>query len=182
MINFLQTGGNEFIIYCDATTEFDLQYFLVGFQNVFTKDWYFAYPTINRRNRRFVQLNLALVPESEEDPFDGSLYLSPNGNWDYKVWNTDALDLDPANGVLVETGQMQLLTEYEEVAYETYISDNEDCQSVVYVSPIPDNCLIWNLTRNWWNKQRTQFGACSGQVWNTTEMVYNTANPNWNTA
>jgi hypothetical protein len=182
MINFLQTGGNTFVIYCDAANQFTEDYFLVGFENIFTKEWFYAYPTILRRNRRFVELSLSLVPESEEDPFDGSLYLSPNGNWDYRVWNTPNLDLDPIGQELVETGQMQLLTESPEIAYETFISDNENCQSIVYVSPIPDYCLIWNLTRNWWNKQHTQFGACSGQVWNTTELVFDTANPTWNNA
>lgn len=182
MINFLQTGGNVFVIYCDASNDFSLDYFLCGFQNIFTQEWFYAYPTILRRNRRFVELSLSLVPIEDEDPHDGSINLSPNGNWNYKIWNTSQLDLDPANGLLVETGQMQLLTVNPEVVYLSYESNNENAAAIVYISPIPDDCLIWNLTRNWWNLQRTQFGACSGQVWDTTSLVYDTANPSWNNA
>lgn len=164
MINFLQTGTNNFVIYCDASTEFVEDYFLLGVQNIFTKEWSYVYPTIIKRNRRFVELCLALVALPDEDVFDGKINLSPNGFWDYKVWNTEFLDLDPASGNLVETGQMELLTENPEIVYEAYISDNEEFDSVVYISPIPDYCLVWNLTRNLWNREHTLWNACSTTV------------------
>lgn len=181
MIN-ISTGSNPFVIYCDAVNTFTEDYFLVGFQDIFTQQWFYVFPTILSRTTRFVSLSVDLVPDSEEDPFDGSIYMSPNGNWNYKVWNTPDLDLDPTTGTLVEMGQMQLLTELKEVNFDNYISDNEDAASKVYVSPIPDYCLIWNLTRNWWNKQHTQFGACEGQVWETTDVTYEEATPSWNNA
>lgn len=161
MINFLQTGTNNFVIYCDAVNEFDEPYFLLGVQNVFTKEWFYVYPTIVKRNRRFVEFCLLLVAPIDEDVYNGMINLSPNGFWDYKLWNTNVLDLDPASGNLVETGQMELLTENPELVYEAYISDNEDMASVVYVSPIPDYCLIWNLTRNLWNREHTLWNGCS---------------------
>jgi hypothetical protein len=164
MINFLQTGTNNFVIYCDAVNEFDETYFLLGVQNVFTKEWFYVYPTIIKRNRRFVEFCLALVAPIDEDVYDGKINLSPNGFWDYKVWSTNALDLNPANGNLVETGQMELLTQNPEIVYESYISDNEDFASVVYISPIPDYCLIWNLTRNLWNREHTLWNGCSAST------------------
>jgi len=178
----ITTGSNQFVIYCDAVNTFTEDYWLVGFHNIFTREWFYVFPTIISKTTRFVALSVDLVPDIEEDTYEGSIYLSPNGNWDYKVWNTADLDLDPTTGTLVEMGQMQLLTELKEVNFNNYVSDNEDATSKVYVSPISNYCLIWDLTRNWWNKEHTQFGACEGQVWEETDVVYEEASFIWNNA
>ena len=152
MINLQQNAVNEFVIYADTITN-DAQafgdYFLVGFQSGFSKYWDYVIPFVVKRNSRFLQFEITLVPsQPEEDPANGKIYLSPSGNWDYKIWNLEFPGLDPAQGYLIDAGQMIMENQTPpEIDFTTYYSANDNLQSVIYYSAFGS----WNNTAQQWN-------------------------------
>lgn len=92
MINLIPLQENNFIIYADTTTAGAGvgNYFLVIFTNTASKQTFAVNPTIVRRNVRFVELSVDLVGVNEQDdPYNGKIYLYPEGNWEYTVFNTN---------------------------------------------------------------------------------------------
>lgn len=158
MIQLKQNGSNEFIIYADTISN-DIQefgdYFLVGFQNGFTKKWSYVVPNVLKRNTRYLAFQIEVVPSlPEEDPLNAFVYLSPSMNWDYKVWNIDLPTLDPSYGTLVDKGQMILENQTPpEIPFVAYKSNNEDMKSFVYYTANG----IWNNTAQLWNYYETEW-------------------------
>lgn len=103
MINLIPREVNNFVIYADTTsTGTDLgDYFLAIFTNTYSKQTFAVAPTIVRRNSRFVELEIELVGVNQQDnPYEGKIYLYPEGNWTYTVFNTNAPTLSSSPGVL----------------------------------------------------------------------------------
>ena len=152
MITLEQNAVNEFVIYADTIPN-DAQsfgdYFLIGFQSGFTKYWSYVIPFVLKRNSRFLKFQISVVPSlPEEDPANGSLYLSPSGNWDYKIWNLEEPGLDPSAGYLIDEGQMIMLNQTPpEIQFTTYYSANDNLKSVVYYTANGG----WNNTAQLWN-------------------------------
>lgn len=158
MIQLKQNYSNEFIIYANTITneieEFG-DYFLIGFLNGFTKEWTYAVPHVLIRNTRYIKFGLNIVPSiGEESPLNSSVYLGPSLNWDYKIWNTEFPTIDPANGNIIDSGQMLLeVQEVPEIQYTTYKSANNTLKSFVYYT----SDGIWNNV---------------AQLWDYDEMIY----------
>ena len=156
MINLEQLASNEFVIYAN-TIDNDVQefgdYFLIGFRSGFTREWSYVIPFVLVRNTRFLKFQIELVANiSIEDPTNGEVYLTPSGNWDYKIWNTDYATLDPSIGTLIDSGQMILADQAPpEVIFETFVSANEDLQSVIFVPAISSalsRCVGESVTKS----------------------------------
>jgi hypothetical protein len=182
MIQLQQDTGNEFIIYADTITnnveEFG-DYFLIGFQSGFTKEWSYVIPYVLTRNTRYLKFQITLVPNvSIEDPANGIVYLEPSGNWDYKVWNAEYATLDPANGNLIDNGQMILLNQDPpEIEFETYVSANDDLQAIVY-EPVTGGSgpVVYQSVND--NLQSYIYYSANG-VWNNTANQMNYTQNEW---
>jgi len=188
MINLKQNETNSFIIYADTISN-DINtygdYFLVGFINGFTKYWTYVVPNVLRRNKRFVELEIELVNDpSGEDPLNGKVYLNPIGNYDYKVWNMDNPDLDPATGNQIDQGQMVLTSLLcSEVELDSYISDNETLQAIVYASASDTLKNVLTYTSNNETLQAVvYYTGCANIFWNTTPKFWNLDSDKWNNA
>lgn len=182
MINLDQLTSNEFIIYAN-TIDNDVQefgdYFLIGFQSGFTKEWTYVIPFVLARNTRFLKFTIDLVANiSIEDPTNSVVYLSPSGNWDYKVWNTTYATLDPALGTLIDSGQMILNYQTPpEVIFETYASGNEELQAIIF-SPAtgPSEPIVYQSNNE--SLQSYVYYTSNG-IWNDTSNLPNTDENQW---
>lgn len=139
MIQLKQDSSNEFVIYANTISNSVEQfgdYFLIGFQNGFTKEWTYVVPYVLSRNSRYLKFQVSVVPSlPEEDPLNYSVYLSPSMNWDYKIWNLDYPTLLPDSGNLIDKGQMILENqEIPEVQFTAYVSPDDNLTSTVYYS------------------------------------------------
>jgi len=138
MINLINRQVNSDIIIYVNTMDPDIPYisnnFLFGFKNGFTHKWSYVVPQIVKQNTRYTQFEITLVIPSQEDGEAGLLHLSPDGNFDYKLWAIDEVTLDPMFGYVLDEGQAYLES-CEESVEITYISDNENDKSIVYLSP-----------------------------------------------
>lgn len=158
MITLQQNATNQFVIFSDTITN-DVQtfgdYFLIGFQSGFTKYWDYVVPTILTRNSRFIKFQILLVPSlSQEDPLNSSIYLSPSGNWDYKIWNMSSPSLDPSTGDLIDSGQMIMLNQVvPEVQFTSYQSVNDNLKAFVYYTANG----VWNNTAQLWNYYESEW-------------------------
>jgi len=173
MIQLQQQQGNEFVIYADTisndVTEYG-DYFLIGFQSGFTKEWVYVIPYVLTRNTRYLKFQITLVPNiSIEDPSNGIVYLTPSGNWDYKVWCTNYATLDPSTGNLIDSGQMILEDQTPpEVVYETFYSSNENMESVVYVDPGATGPVVYVSSNE---DLSTYIYYTSSGVWNNVSNI-----------
>lgn len=149
MINLSVGNINNFAIYADTISN-DVQifgdYFLIGFKNLYTRQWTYVIPEVLKRNSRFIQFNLVVVEgNSPDDPLNGIISLFPPGNWEYKLYNLDNPVLDPSNAILIDSGQM-IMAEYNppEIVQYTYTSDNEYLTSIIYYSgTVGGDCYIY---------------------------------------
>lgn len=91
----------------------------------------------------------------------GAVSLSPWGNWDYELWAINDLSLDTSPGVLINKGQMFLENGVKEIPDVTYVSDNEDSQSVVYLTRNLNDCAVWNTFPDIWNLSPLIWNNCN---------------------
>jgi len=137
MINLINREVNDKIIIYVNTLDPDIPYdsnlFLFGFKNGFTNEWSYVCPRIVKQNTRYTQFEISLVIPSQENGDAGDLHLSPDGNYDYKLWAIEEITLDPSFGHLLDEGQAYLES-CEESVDITYISDNENDKSIVYLT------------------------------------------------
>jgi hypothetical protein len=174
MINLEQLSPNEFVIYAN-TIDNDVQsfgdYFLIGFQSGFSKEWTYVIPFVLVRNTRYIKFEIELVANiSIEDPSNGIVYLSPSGNWDYKVWNNTYATLDPGLGTLIDSGQMILNNQAPpEVIFDTYVSSNENLQSVIFTPATgPSEPIVYQSNNE--SLQSYVYYTSNG-IWNNTGNV-----------
>lgn len=123
---------------------------LLGFQNGFTKEWSYVIPQIIVQNTRYTQFKFDIVLPPYGDPSAGVMELSPNGNYDYKIWATSEITLDPTNAYLIDESQIWLELA-DEIEYTTYISNNEAEENIVYLTRDCSDCPIWSTDPDYWN-------------------------------
>ena len=145
MLNLTAGQTNDAIIYVntistDVVTFGD--YFLLGFQNTYSKNWAYVIPTVVSRNSRYVKFRFDVAAADIEDPENGIVWLFAPGNWTYKVWNSVTPTLDPSVGDIIDAGQMYL-NDYTppEIVFTSYDSSNNNLANVIYYSGDP-SCTI----------------------------------------
>lgn len=155
MINLQNKQYNNDILVYINTMDPDIPYssnlFLFGFKNGFTHKWHYVIPDIIVQNTRYTQFGIDLVNAIDQDPENGKVTLSPDGNWDFKLWVIENPELDPSYGYLIDDGQMYLDGTSDEMQTITYISNNEAEENVVYLTSDTVNCLTWNSAPDQWN-------------------------------
>jgi hypothetical protein len=141
-------------------------YFLFGFQDTFSKEYFYVIPDYTTRNTRFINFQVEVSDACIDEPGSGTIFLRLPGNWNYKLWNMVSPSLDPADGDLIDQGQAFLnpydppevsFIEYESandnlesevymyseaIEFVKYVSDNENLRSVVYYSGDFFCCVI----------------------------------------
>lgn len=165
MINLRNLAvNNEIIIYVntlDVDIPFDSNTFLFGFKGGFTNVWTYVVPTIVKQNTRYTQFSIELVTIENEDPEDGKVVISPDGNYDYNLFATDEITLDPYSAYLLDSGQMYLDGSEEEVPTITYISSNDPERNVVYLTRTESICSKWNTNPDAWNLAVQKWNECN---------------------
>jgi hypothetical protein len=169
MINLTAGQVNQIIIYADTVSNADVSYgnyFLFGFQDTFSKEYFYVIPDYTTRNTRFINFQIEVSDACIDEPGSGTIFLRLPGNWNYKLWNMVSPSLDPADGDLIDQGQAFLnpydppevsFIEYESandnlesevymfseaIEFVKYVSDNENLRSVVYYSGDFFCCVI----------------------------------------
>ncbi len=137
MINLTAGETNQIIIYADTVSNAVVSYgdyFLFGFQDTFSKEYFYVIPDYTTRNTRFINFQIQVSQECIIDPNQPEIFLRLPGNWNYKLWNMVSPSLDPADGDLIDQGQA-FLNPYDppEVGFVEYQSDNENLESEVYM-------------------------------------------------
>jgi len=165
MINLQNIQINDdIIIYIntlDADIPYDTNLFLFGFKNGFTNKWTYVIPDIVKQNTRFTIFSIDLVTINNQDPENGLVALSPDGNWNYKLWAIDTPTLSPEFGYLLDEGQAYLEGTSDEVNTIVYISDNESEENVVYLTNNESVCLIWKDAPDLWQFAATEWQNCN---------------------
>lgn len=169
MLNLTPLSTNNLIIYADTVSpQVNIgNFFTIVFTNLSSKETFAVVPNIVRRNTRFVELEVELVGvNSLNNALNGQIYLYPEGNFEYTVFQTNAPTItlqSPLNCVVwstaeafwnfsqtvwnvcqiqsqtIDIGQAFLYAENpceHEVEFISY-NDNDLMESVVYVAGIP---------------------------------------------
>ncbi len=164
MINLNNLQLNSIIIYVNTlapeNNPWNTNNFLFRFKNGFAREWTPVVPTIGIQNSRYTEFRVNLTLVINQDPINGDVALSPSGNWDYELWAVNAKSLDTVPGVLINRGQMYLENGFEEIPNVTYISDNEESQSVVYLTRTPNECAVWSTYPDIWNLSTLVWNNC----------------------
>ena len=137
MINLTAGQVNQIIIYADTVSNADVSYgnyFLFGFQDTYSKEWFYVIPDYTTRNTRYVNFQIEVSDACIDEPGSGTIFLRLPGNWNYKLWNMVSPSLDPADGDLIDQGQA-FLNPYDppEVSFIEYESANDNLESEVYM-------------------------------------------------
>lgn len=130
MLNLTPNSTNNLIVYADTVSA---GYsagndFTISFTNLYSKQVWNVLPSVLRRNSRFIEFEIDLIGVTGfNDPVDGSIYLYPEGNFDYEVFNTSA----PTIGV---TGALQTYTWSNPGDFEYYVDTTWTSQGITYKS------------------------------------------------
>jgi len=149
MINLAHGSTNENIVIFinllnpDILFEDDNSY-LFGFKNNYTNCWVYVIPEIIVQNTRYTTFGITLTSVTAEDPENGSVAMSPNGNWEYRLWVTSGATLDPSGATLVDKGQAYVSGSNDEMVTVQYDSDNETFTNMVYLTRDESICLKWS--------------------------------------
>jgi hypothetical protein len=166
MLNLTPLQSNELIVYADTVNSSVGDYFTIVFTNGFSKKTFSVIPNVIRRNIRFVELSVDLVGVNElDDRENGKIYLYPEGNWTYMVFQTNQPTLDvnqpqllnqwnteedfwnfadfywnAFNFAQIDRGQAFLYAEEScerELEYFAYGGGNPYREAIVYVTGVP---------------------------------------------
>ena len=137
MINLTAGELNQIIIYADTVSNADVSYgnyFLFGFQDTYSKEYFYVIPDYTTRNTRYINFQILVADTCIIDPNQPEIFLRLPGNWNYKLWNMVSPSLDPADGDLIDQGQA-FLNPYDppEVSFIEYESANDNLESEVYM-------------------------------------------------
>jgi hypothetical protein len=164
MINLVNLSINDMLVYVDTTNPdipYDTNNFLFGFKNGFTNKWTYVCPTIVTQNSRYTVFQIELVTSINQDPINGLVAMSPEGNWDYKLWAIDTPTLSPDYGYLLDEGQAYL-EGCEEFEFVTYISNNEAEENIVYLTAdCVAECTKWNTAFDQWQFASQKWNECN---------------------
>lgn len=100
MLNLTPNSTNNLIIYADTVSPelFVGNDFLLVFTSTSSQQTTAVFATVIRRNTRFVELEINLVGVNGQNlPLNGDIYLYPDGNFTYQVFNLDQPTTDPGN-------------------------------------------------------------------------------------
>lgn len=165
MINLQNLQANDDILIYVNTLDADIPYtsnlFLFGFKNGFTNRWTYVMPEILVQNTRYTKFRITLVHPDDQDPENALVSMSPDGNWDYKLWAIDEPTLSPDFGYVLDEGQMYLDGTSNEVNTVTYYSDNEAEENVVYLTNDYVQCTKWNTAPDLWQFAVQKWDECS---------------------
>lgn len=165
MINLQQlTTSDNIIIYVntlDADIPFASNLFLFGFKSGFGNEYFYVIPNIVIQNTRYTKFSIDLVDLNTEDPENGSVFMYPAGNFDYKLYAIDTATLDPAGAYLLDMGQAYLEPCVNEIETYVFISDNEAEKNIVYVDVTCGPCLQWNTIVDQWNLTVQSWEECN---------------------
>jgi len=196
MLNLTPQTTNNLIVYADTVTAGGATgaYFTMLFTNAYSRQTFAVVPNVVRRNARFIEFEIDLVNYNQADNrANGEIYLYPEGNFDYMVFNTTVPTLDVGSQFTCDTwandedfwnywidffgvcsgtateidrGQAFLYADLacdRETEFVPYISNNEFLQSIVYVVGIP----------------QVQFPCTivAGSTWTVTENTVTYCNP-----
>jgi hypothetical protein len=170
MLNLTPNSVNNLIVYADtvSTGKSLGNFFTIVFTNTYSKQTFSVAASIVRRNTRFVELSINLVGvDGFNDPIHGDIYLYPEGNYEYMVFNTNAPTItfeSPLSCVVwstdtdfwnfaetvwsvceiefaqIDRGQAFLYTEVpceREVEFVAYEGGNNLLDAIVYVVNVP---------------------------------------------
>lgn len=100
MLNLTPGSTNNVIIYADTLSGSVGNYFMVILTNAYSRQTFAVNANVVRRNSRFVELSFDTVTVQQySHPLDGKVYLYPEGNYDYIVFNTNAPTTDPSSPI-----------------------------------------------------------------------------------
>lgn len=170
MLNLTPNSPNNLIIYADTVSPGMGvgDYFTIVFTNSYSKQTFSVVADVVRRNTRFVELEVNLVGvDGLNDPINGDIYLYPEGNFSYMVFNTSGPTITPEgelscsvwstdddfwnfaqtiwnlclSGVeQIDRGQAFLYSDVpceREIEFVPYTGGNELLDAVVYVTNTP---------------------------------------------
>lgn len=170
MLNLTPLATNNLIIYADTVSPAVNigNFFTIVFTNLSSKQTFAVVPNIVRRNTRFVELEVELVGvNSLDNALNGQIYLYPEGNYEYTVFQTNAPTISlvsPLNCVVWSTAESfwnftqtvwnvcQIVSQIidigqaylfaldpceREVEFVAYTGGNDLLDAVVYVTGIP---------------------------------------------
>ena len=170
MLNLTPNSLNNLIIYADTVSPGMGvgNFFTIVFTNSYSKQTFSVAANVVRKNTRFVELEINLVGvDGLNNPIQGDIYLYPEGNYDYMVFNTNAptitfesplscaawaTDEDFWNFALtvwnvceiefqqIDRGQAFLYSDVpceREIEFVPYTGGNELLDAVVYVTNTP---------------------------------------------
>ncbi len=170
MINLTPKSTNNFIVYSDTISPGGATgaYFTCLFTNSYSKQTFAVVPKVIKRNYRFIEFEIDLLNYNQKDNrANGEIYLFPEGNFDYMIFNTSVPTLNVGSQFTCDTweddeefwnywldffaecqgtateidrGQAVLYADLacdREIEFVPYISDNEFLRSIVYVTNIP---------------------------------------------
>lgn len=93
MLNLTPLSVNNLIVYADTVSAGTSvgNFFTIVFTNTYSKQTFSVAANVVRRNTRFVELEIELVGVNGLDnAINGQIYLYPEGNYEYMVFNTNA--------------------------------------------------------------------------------------------
>lgn len=147
MVNIFGAGSNQIVIYCDAINDFTYGFFPITITNIFSRETKTFKPDVITKNTRFIKLCFNLVSsQAQEDLSNGKIYIKAQGTFEFQVgnsgtFNTNVSLMNPYR--IVEVIEAQVALREQEVQYTSFISENEDLTSYVFLDddPCPDgNC------------------------------------------
>ena len=162
MLNLTPGSTNNVIIYADTISTSVGNFFTIILTNSYSRQTFAVVATVVRRNSRFAELEFDTVSvQSFSDPVNGSVYLYPEGNFEYIVFNTSAGSIDPlANGsepcAVWDTDEAfwnfattiwDQCLEYEEIDRgQAFLYTNVVCEKEIeFVPYISDNEGLFNV-------------------------------------
>lgn len=170
MLNLTPLATNNLIIYADTVSPGQNlgNFFTFVFTNLYSKETFSVAANIVRRNTRFVELEIDLVGVNNlNNAINGQIYLFPEGNFEYTVFNTNAPTITFASPlacavwstaeefwnftnlvwnvcqiefVQIDKGQAYLFATdpcEREIEFVPYTGGNELLSAIVYVTGIP---------------------------------------------
>lgn len=130
MLNLLPSATNNLIVYADTvSTGMSVgNDFTISFTNSFTKQVWNVLPTVIRRNTRFIEFEIdVILVNGFNDPTNGSIYLYPDGNFEYEVFNT-------SGPTITSSGVLDEYTWQNPTVFESFIATAWVSQGITYNS------------------------------------------------
>lgn len=130
MLNLTPNSNNNLIIYADTTSAGTSvgNNFTISFTNLFTKQVWNVLPSVVRRNSRFLEFEIDLVGVTGINaPYNGEIYLYPEGNYDYEVFNT-------SGPTITQAGPLATYTWDNPTDFDYFVATTWTGQGITYKS------------------------------------------------